>query len=103
MNQLVITALALTMALGACKNNNPKPDAFGNFEVDDVTVSAQSQGTVLNVYTDRGNTVKAGDILAEIDSSAIVLQKAQLEAQKLAVQSSTVITSYSIHYTKLYE
>ena len=61
-------------------------DAFVNSEV--VTVSPKVMGRILNIYADEGDTVRAGELLVELDSTDLYTQKLQTEAIKSQSQSN---------------
>jgi HlyD family secretion protein len=84
MKTLLIIA-ALTIILAACSYNNNKPDAYGNFETDEVIVSSQNEGQILRIVFDEGAKVREGEIMAIIDTINPVLQRNQLIAQKQSV------------------
>lgn len=53
----------------------------------EVNIIPKAVNTVNKVYVEVGDTVKAGDVLIEIDSSALQVQLAQAQAQYAAVKS----------------
>ncbi len=83
---LVLVAAGLL----ACQSGDEKSDAYGNFEADETIISAELAGKLLFFDGDEGRQVKAGDLLAQIDSITIGLQLDQLEAQKKAVETKRV-------------
>ncbi|MFV0377877.1 MAG: HlyD family secretion protein [Mangrovibacterium sp.] len=78
---LLIGTLAI---LSGCKDGNNKSDAYGNFEADEVIISSETTGKLIQFDGEEGRNVKAGEVLALIDSSTLSLQIKQLEAQKNA-------------------
>ncbi len=76
---------ALIIILGACTNSNNKPDAYGNFETDEVIVSSENNGQILRTVLNEGEKASKGDVMAIIDTINPVLQKNQLLAQKESV------------------
>lgn len=78
---LLIGTLAI---LSGCKDGNSKSDAYGNFEADEVIISSETTGKLIQFDGEEGRNVKAGEVLALIDSSTLSLQIKQLEAQKNA-------------------
>lgn len=73
-------ALALTFVIG-CKKATP-PDAYGNVEATEVVVGAQSSGQLQAFTPAEGNKIAAGESVAVVDTSALVLQLQQIEAQR---------------------
>lgn len=87
MKILKITLIALAAILAGCSNNEDAADAFGNFETDEITVSAKTQGEILNFSLKEGDKLKAGVVYGLIDTTAISLQIQQLHAQRAAAAS----------------
>lgn len=79
--------IVLAITTFACKNNGEKSDAFGNFETDDVIVSAETAGKILKFNVKKGQIVEADDILALIDTVQMSLQIKQLDSQKAAIKA----------------
>ena len=82
----VMTAIALLIGagLGGCGNGKIEPGGSGFIEANDVVVSAETSGRVLNRHFDEGTVVKAGDTLAIIDPSRLQLELASAEAGRRA-------------------
>lgn len=74
---LCLVALACTREEG--------PDAYGNFEAIEVVVSAQMAGPVTHFAVSDGERLTRGAIAATIDTTAFVLERRQLSAQREAV------------------
>ncbi len=83
MRTLVI--ISLIIIIGACTNGKVKPDAYGNFETDEVTVSAENSGKILFTGFNEGEKVTQGTILVKTDTANLVLQRSQLDAQKESI------------------
>jgi HlyD family secretion protein len=77
--------LGLAMVLGSCNGDSDKADAYGNFEAVETIVSSKSTGEIMNLYHDEGETVKAGALLLQCDTSDLILQRKQVLAQKNSV------------------
>ena len=77
--------LSLILILGACSNNKNKPDAYGNFETDEVIVSAENNGKIILTAFKEGEKVTQGAVMAVTDTVNLVLQRNQLVAQKESV------------------
>ena len=73
--------LAAFLLVTACGNHNQVADAFGNFEANEVVVSAQSQGILLFMNATEGNMLEKNAVIGKIDSSVPALKKKQLLAQ----------------------
>lgn len=77
--------VSLILILGACSNNKTRSDAFGNFETDEVIVSAENSGKILMTTFIEGEKVTKGSVMAVTDTVNFVLQRNQLMAQKESV------------------
>ena len=84
--RLTVTAVALLL-LPACRQDSP--DAYGNFEATEVTVAAEASGRLLRLTADEGSRLKAGEEVGLVDTTALALQRHELEA-RLAAQRSRV-------------
>lgn len=75
--------------LNAC---TPKMDydASGNFEADEVIVSAQQNGVLLSYRVKEGSQLTEGEQVGQIDVRVIELQKQQTEASMAALHEKTV-------------
>jgi HlyD family secretion protein len=76
MNHKLIFVLFL--ALAACGKGKNAYDASGNFEADEIIVSAEASGKILQLNLQEGQTLKAGDVIGYIDSTQLSLRKKQL-------------------------
>lgn len=70
--------------LSACRPAEV-PDAYGNFEAVEVVVAAQMAGPVTQFRVREGNPVDRGTVAAIIDTTAFVLEREQLAAQRAVV------------------
>ncbi len=68
-----------------CTEKETLPDAYGNFEAEEVLVSAESAGIILQFLAEEGSQVTQGQIIAILDSTGLVLKKQQIIAQRAAV------------------
>jgi len=83
----IMPFLFLLLLLGSCKNEDTEAFAYGNFESEDVFISAETSGKVLNFSIDEGSVLEQGDIIAVIDTSQLNLKYMQLLASRKAVAS----------------
>ena len=84
-NITLITALA---ALIAC-NNKHQFDASGNFEADEVIVSAQQTGQLIDYDVEEGKTLTEGQKVGQINVALLKLQKEQVEATIASLKEKT--------------
>lgn len=79
---------ATLMVMAAC-NHEASYDATGIFEATTVTVSAETAGKITDFAISEGDTVTINQTLAFIDSSLLVLQRAQLLSKRQSAESSS--------------
>ena len=82
-----LTLLGATLLLAACNNNSKVADAYGNFEADEIIVSAENSGKLLTFNTEEGKTITQGEAVALVDTLPLHLQKLQTESQMATIQS----------------
>lgn len=88
--RLIVLALAtstLTTSLSSCNRNGDKADAYGTFETDETTISAEASGKLLSFNIDEGDQVKTGQVVGVIDSIQLYLKCKQLNSQIEAIKS----------------
>ena len=74
-----LTAWALLMVgLSSCGRNSDKYDASGNFEAEEIIVSSEATGKILQLKLDEGLLLKAGQPVGYIDTIQLFLKKKQL-------------------------
>ncbi|HEX7754559.1 MAG TPA: HlyD family efflux transporter periplasmic adaptor subunit [Niabella sp.] len=91
MNKLIVLITA-ALLLHACRQKEDF-DASGNFEADEVIVSAQQNGTLISYSVQEGAILKAGDKVGQLDVRAVELQKEQVEASIQALSQKTASTN----------
>ncbi|HNP06353.1 MAG TPA: efflux RND transporter periplasmic adaptor subunit [Cyclobacteriaceae bacterium] len=79
---LLLAGLTL---LGACSNGENEFDATGNFEADEVIVSSEAAGKILELNIDEGQTLKKGEMIGYVDTLQLHLKKRQLQSSVNAV------------------
>ncbi len=87
-NRLSIIALVLVGILTtSCNRNGNKADAYGTFETDEITVSAEVSGKLISFNIDEGEQVIKGQEVGYIDSIQIYLKLKQLLSQIDAIKT----------------
>ena len=71
----------------SCSGNNNKSDAYGTFESEEITISAEANGKIINLNIEEGQVLPADTVIGLIDTTELVLKKEQLMAQKEAISS----------------
>ena len=85
----LIQLAALLLTLSACNSNEDEFDASGSFEADEVIVSAQANGQLLNLSFEEGDSLYKGQVAGFIDATQLELQKQQVEASISALDEKT--------------
>lgn len=80
--------MALAALMTAC-DGDAGYDATGIFEATTVTVASETSGKILSVDIAEGDSVDAGEIIAVIDTTLLVLQQKQLDSQRMSVENSS--------------
>lgn len=80
-----LTAL-LFLALGCSQEQTS--DAYGQFEADEVTVSAESSGILKSFKVQEGMTMEKGEKAGQVDSTRLALQKDELLASMASIRTN---------------
>lgn len=97
--QIQLLALSVLL-LGACKNGEPTSDAYGNFEVTETIVSSEAAGKLLAMEVKQGDRIEAGQTIAVIDTTELVLKKEQTMAQLSASETKRQNVTAQINVLK---
>jgi HlyD family secretion protein len=81
-------AVLISVLLAGCRKD--EPDAYGNFEADEVVVSAEGSGRLLRFEPREGQALDAGAVVALIDTTALALQTQELASQEAASRTRTL-------------
>lgn len=81
-NTVHIAVGIVLITLTACTPNDNKSDAYGNFESKEIIVSAKSQGEILSMDLEEGETLQAEKLIGWIDTSLLAVKREQLKTQK---------------------
>lgn len=94
----------LLLAAVGCRGS-VETDAYGNFEATDITVSAQSEGTLMIFTVDEGDQLVRGARVGIIDTTQLSAQRAGLLAQRqnLAGQKQALLVQARAARTSLPE
>ncbi len=79
--------LLLPLILAAC--GQPAADAYGNFETTEVTVSSEVAGRLLRQDAREGDTLRAGQAVALVDTTAPALDLREARARLEAAHAAT--------------
>lgn len=73
--------LIVLLSFVACTETDNRSDAYGNFEADPIMVSAEAKGRLLFLRAEEGQSIQEGALIGLIDTTALHLQRALIEAQ----------------------
>lgn len=82
--------------LTACGDKDVEYDASGVFETTEVIVSAKGTGEIVSLNIEEGQTVKADQLLGELDMTQLTLKRQQLDAGKAAAASRRLDTGRQV-------
>jgi HlyD family secretion protein len=91
-----IAALGMTILLMAGCRRVEGPDAYGNFEAEEVTVSSQATGELRSFTPVEGSHVERGAIIGVVDTVQLGLDLAQLLAQRQSTGARTAAAEEQI-------
>ena len=80
-------SLLLLFAGSAACGNGSEPDAYGNFEANEVSVSAQTSGQLITFTPVEGAHLAAGATVGLVDTTQLSLERAQMIAQREATSA----------------
>jgi HlyD family secretion protein len=79
--------IALTTILYSCSNGNGDFDATGTFESEEVIVSSEAMGKLLQFDVEEGMILKKDQVVGLVDTTQLYLKKKQLESTIKSVLS----------------
>jgi HlyD family secretion protein len=100
MKHSTIVLLTTLIIVSACNNNKKDFDASGNFEADEVIVSAQQNGELLSYLVEEGKFLQEGAIVGQIDVTIPKLQKEQTEAAISSLKEKTTTSNDQVEAIK---
>ncbi|MDO9680712.1 MAG: efflux RND transporter periplasmic adaptor subunit [Bacteroidales bacterium] len=80
----------------SCKGDNGDTEASGRFEADEIVISSELSGKIVQMWAHEGSTVKAGESIALIDTVQLYLQKQRLLAAIESIKARKVDVSKQI-------
>ncbi len=83
----LVTTLSLSFLLLSCGNSNEAYDATGSFEATEIIVSSQANGRILTLDVEEGELLQTGQIVGQIDSTQLYLQKMSLLSNARGVRA----------------
>ena len=80
-------SLLMLLAGAASCGGGSEPDAYGNFEANEVSVSAQTSGQLITFTPVEGVHLAAGAMVGLVDTTQLSLERAQMIAQREATSA----------------
>ena len=87
MKKYILPLLVLTIF--SCKRADQDYDASGTFEADEIIVTAEATGKILELNLNEGDALKANQNIGLIDGKGVELQKEQVLASINAIEQKT--------------
>jgi HlyD family secretion protein len=93
----------ITASLFSCSNSNNKADGYGNFVATEITVSAETNGKLMQFDVDEGELLKKEAFIGYIDTIPLALKREQLQVSKAIISSKSkgVLSQISVLKAKL--
>ena len=100
MKYLLTIFAGFVLFFASCNTNKKDFDAAGNFEADEVIVSAQQNGALLAFDVTEGQKLEYNQVVGQIDVEAQKLQKQQTQATISALQQKTVTPAAQVEVVR---
>ncbi len=81
-----VAIVALAGVFASCGNNGNEADAYGQFEADEILISAEASGKLLSFKADEGVDLNANESAGLIDTTQLYLKKGQLKSSIAAIE-----------------
>jgi HlyD family secretion protein len=78
---------ALPLIVLSCNQNDSQFDATGNFEADEIIISAEASGKILRLDINEGTELKEKAVIGLIDTTQLFLRKKQVEYSIRAINA----------------
>lgn len=89
MRRIIGICALIVLLFQSCKSKGEDFDASGSFEADEVVVSAELNGQLLDFKVNEGDSLNKGQLVGTINAENIGLQKEQVEASIEALSEKT--------------
>ncbi|MDH7461322.1 HlyD family efflux transporter periplasmic adaptor subunit [Chitinophagaceae bacterium 26-R-25] len=100
MKRRITFALMITTLFAACNADKKDYDASGNFEADEVIVSAQQNGELLSFTVTEGDTLRKDAVVGKIDVAGVEFQREQVQATIQSLKEKTTDPRPQLELTK---
>jgi HlyD family secretion protein len=93
----ILSLFIIALFFTSCKNGNGDFDATGTFEADEIIVSSETAGRILQFDAAEGSLLKKGELTVSIDTTSLALQSEQVAASIQALGEKTTSLAPYIH------
>ncbi len=102
-HKILIGISLIGVSFTSCNKENNNADGYGNFEATAITISAESNGKLMQFTANEGDVIKENTFLGYIDTIPLALKKEQLLVAKQIVGSKSrgVLSQIAILKSKL--
>lgn len=102
-NKYILGLSIIAFSLFSCGNNNEKADGYGNFEAKEITISAETNGKLMQFNLDEGDVLQKEQFMGYIDTIPLALKREQLAVSKaiIASKSKGVLSQIAVLNSKL--
>ncbi|MBV4356095.1 HlyD family secretion protein [Pinibacter aurantiacus] len=100
MKHKITFALLIATLFAACNADKKDYDASGNFEADEVIVSAQQNGELLSFTVTEGDTLQKDVVVGKIDVAGVEFQREQVQATIQSLKEKTTDPRPQLELTK---
>lgn len=87
LKHLILPALALFFSISC--SDETESDAYGQFEANEIVISAEANGRLVNFDAEEGDNLEQGVHVGLVDTTHLHLQKVELKAAMESVHSNT--------------
>lgn len=81
--------ILMIFMLAGC-GTEEKSDAYGQFEATEIIISSEAQGRLLQFNVNEGSMLEAGQQVGYVDTSRLILQRNEIEAQLESIEAKIV-------------
>jgi len=83
----LFTLPVIVLLFASCSGNDNDYDANGSFEATEIIVSSQGNGQILSLNVVEGQIVQAGEVVGQLDTTQLYLQKMSLISNAQGVRA----------------
>lgn len=100
MKKSYVLILCSLLQFIACSDKDTLKDATGVFEATEIIVAAEANGKLLRFDAQEGKQLKKDEVLGQIDTVQLSLQKMQFRANQLSIEAGKPDVPSQVHATE---